>query len=167
MRHGLPQKRIESMRLARLSVTSVTSDAAAPEVARDPPFNNLAAGLALPTNTRSFSPLGALGILDRDEAWPGEEGAMQGGPDQGDQVVPEDHEEIRQEELLALEQEIDGLKAALGTRSVIGKALGIIIEREGVNETEAFEILKGMSQHSNVKLRDVAARLTEKAERDA
>jgi AmiR/NasT family two-component response regulator len=92
---------------------------------------------------------------------------MQGGSDQGDQVVPEDHEEIRQEELLALEQEIDGLKAALGTRSVIGKALGIIIEREGVNETEAFEILKGMSQHSNVKLRDVAARLTEKAERDA
>ena len=92
---------------------------------------------------------------------------MRGGPDQGDQVVPEDHEEIKQEELLALEQEIDGLKAALGTRSVIGKALGIIIEREGVNETEAFEILKGMSQHSNVKLRDVAARLTEKAERDA
>ena len=89
---------------------------------------------------------------------------MQGGPDQGDQRVPEDHEEIRREELLALEQEIDGLKAALGTRSVIGKAMGIIIEREGVNETEAFEILKAMSQHSNVKLRDVAARLTEKAQ---
>jgi len=86
---------------------------------------------------------------------------MVGGPDHGDQLVPEDHEEIKREELAALEQEIDGLKAALGTRSVIGKALGIIIERKGVNETEAFEILKGMSQDSNVKLRDVAARLTE------
>lgn len=89
---------------------------------------------------------------------------MQGGPNHGDSLVPEDHEEIKREELAALEQEIDGLKAALGTRSVIGKALGIIIEREGVNETEAFEILKGMSQHSNVKLRDVAARLTERAQ---
>jgi AmiR/NasT family two-component response regulator len=47
---------------------------------------------------------------------------------------------------------------------VIGKAIGIIIEREGVNETEAFEILKVLSQHSNVKLRDVAARLAKDAQ---
>ena len=78
--------------------------------------------------------------------------------------IPEDHDEIKQEELVALEAEVDGLKAALGSRTVIGKAIGIIIEREGVNETEAFEILKVMSQHSNVKLRDVAARLTKRAQ---
>ena len=83
---------------------------------------------------------------------------------QGDPLVPEDHDEIKREELEALEAEVDGLKAALGSRTVIGKAIGIIIEREGVNETEAFEILKVMSQHSNVKLRDVAARLTMKAQ---
>jgi AmiR/NasT family two-component response regulator len=89
---------------------------------------------------------------------------MQDVPSHGDPLVPEDHEEIKRDELLALEQEVDGLKAALGTRTVIGKAMGIIIEREGVNETEAFEILKNMSQHSNVKLRDVAARLAEGAQ---
>jgi len=85
-------------------------------------------------------------------------------PSHGDPLVPEDHDEIKRDELLALEQEVDGLKAALGTRTVIGKAIGIIIEREGVNETEAFEILKVMSQHSNVKLRDVAARLAKNAQ---
>ena len=89
---------------------------------------------------------------------------MEDVPSHGDPLVPEDHDEIKRDELLALEQEVDGLKAALGTRTVIGKAIGIIIEREGVNETEAFEILKVMSQHSNVKLRDVAARLAKNAQ---
>jgi len=85
-------------------------------------------------------------------------------PTHGDPVVPEDHDEIKRDELIALEKEVDGLKAALGTRTLIGKAMGVIIEREGVNETEAFEMLKTMSQHRNVKLRDVAARLAEKAQ---
>jgi len=89
---------------------------------------------------------------------------MQDVPSHGDPLVPEDHEEIKRDELLALEQEVDGLRSALGTRTVIGKAIGIIIEREGVNETEAFDILKVMSQHSNVKLRDVAARLAKDAQ---
>jgi AmiR/NasT family two-component response regulator len=76
-----------------------------------------------------------------------------------DPMVPEDHDEIKSEELVALEQAVDGLKVALGTRTIIGKALGVIMEREGVNETEAFEMLKRMSQHTNVKLRDVAVRV--------
>jgi AmiR/NasT family two-component response regulator len=82
----------------------------------------------------------------------------------GDPLVPEDHGEIKSEELLALEKEVDGLKTALGTRTLIGKAMGIIIEREGVNETEAFERLKVMSQHGNVKLRDVAVKLARDAQ---
>jgi AmiR/NasT family two-component response regulator len=89
---------------------------------------------------------------------------MQDVPTHGDPLVPEDHEEIKRDELLALEQEVDGLKTALGTRTVIGKAIGIVIEREGVNRMEAFEILEVMSQHSNVKLRDVAARLAKDAQ---
>jgi hypothetical protein len=32
----------------------------------------------------------------------------------GDPVVPEDHDEIKSEELAALQQEVDGLKVALG-----------------------------------------------------
>ena len=85
-------------------------------------------------------------------------------PTHNDPVVPEDHDEIKRDELDALEKEVDGLRTALGTRTLIGKAMGVIIEREGVNETEAFEILKTMSQHRNIKLRDVAARLAEEAQ---
>jgi AmiR/NasT family two-component response regulator len=85
-------------------------------------------------------------------------------PSQGDSLVPDDHDEIKNEEILALEQEVDGLKTALGTRTLIGKAIGIIIEREGLNETEAFERLKTLSQHSNVKLRDIAAGVAREAQ---
>ena len=85
-------------------------------------------------------------------------------PRHGDPLIPEDHEEIKNEELVALEKEVDGLKTALGTRTLIGKAMGILIEREGLNETEAFERLKTLSQHSNVKLRDVAAAVAREAQ---
>jgi ANTAR domain len=85
-------------------------------------------------------------------------------PSHHDPMLPEDHDAIKREELEALEREVNGLKTALGTRTIIGKAIGVIIEREGVNETEAFEMLKTMSQHTNVRLRDVAARLAEKAQ---
>jgi AmiR/NasT family two-component response regulator len=85
-------------------------------------------------------------------------------PTHDDPVLPEDHDEIKSDELAALEREVDGLKTALGARTLIGKAMGVIIEREGVNETEAFEMLKAISQHRNVKLRDVAARLAEEAQ---
>ena len=82
----------------------------------------------------------------------------------GDPLVPEEHDEIKREELLALEKQVDGLKAALGSRTLIGKAMGIIIERDGVNETEAFERLKTLSQHGNLKLRDVAVMLARDAQ---
>ncbi len=85
-------------------------------------------------------------------------------PTHHDPMLPEDHDAIKRDELEALEREVDGLKTALGTRTLIGKAMGVIIEREGVNETEAFEILKTMSQHTNVRLRDIAARLAEEAQ---
>jgi AmiR/NasT family two-component response regulator len=48
---------------------------------------------------------------------------------------------------------------------VIGIALGVIIERDHVTEPEAFQLLKRMSQHTNVKLRDVAAQMAEDAQR--
>lgn len=86
-------------------------------------------------------------------------------PTHGDAVIPEDFFEIRDERLDTLKREVDGLKVALASRTVIGIALGIIIEREHVTETEAFQILKRMSQHSNVKLRDIAAQLAKDAQR--
>ncbi|OBG89088.1 histidine kinase [Mycobacterium sp. E136] len=51
------------------------------------------------------------------------------------------------------------LQSAMATRDRIGQAKGIIMERYGVDEVRAFEMLKQLSQDSNVKLADVAQRV--------
>lgn len=51
---------------------------------------------------------------------------------------------------------VGGLLVALGTRKVIGQAIGITMERYGIDEQRAFEFLIRVSQSENVKLRDVA-----------
>ncbi|EST36927.1 hypothetical protein N566_15865 [Streptomycetaceae bacterium MP113-05] len=48
------------------------------------------------------------------------------------------------------------LATALESRSDIGEALGIVMERYKVSENEAFAVLRKSSQDHNVKLRDVA-----------
>ena len=48
------------------------------------------------------------------------------------------------------------LTMALETRDVIGQAKGILIERFGVGDEEAFQMLVRSSQETNVKLVDVA-----------
>jgi transcriptional regulator with GAF, ATPase, and Fis domain len=61
--------------------------------------------------------------------------------------------------------EITGLGTALETRTVIGKALGIVMERYQMNEERAFAFLSRASSHGNIKLRDVAQELVEAANR--
>ncbi len=52
-----------------------------------------------------------------------------------------------------------GLHTALDTRKLIGQAQGILMERHGLDEARAFEVLRRYSQDHNIKLRDVAAHL--------
>lgn len=51
------------------------------------------------------------------------------------------------------------LRAALKSREVIGQAQGRLMERYGLTAQEAFERLVKASQDTNIKLRDVAAKL--------
>lgn len=51
------------------------------------------------------------------------------------------------------------LAAAVETRTVIGQAVGIVMERYGLDESTAFGVLRRLSSHSNVKLRDVAGQV--------
>ena len=53
----------------------------------------------------------------------------------------------------------DQLQQAVETRETIGKAVGILMEREGINDEQAFAMLRTASQNSNLKLRDLAAEL--------
>jgi GAF domain-containing protein len=51
------------------------------------------------------------------------------------------------------------LAAALGSRSVIDQAIGILMGQQRCTAAEAFEILRQASQHRNRKLRELAAEL--------
>jgi GAF domain-containing protein len=63
--------------------------------------------------------------------------------------------------LMAAQQRAEQLQRALGTRSVIDQAVGIIRARSGVSAEEAFARLIKISQDDNVKLHVVAERLVE------
>jgi GAF domain-containing protein len=58
-------------------------------------------------------------------------------------------------------EEVHNLNAALRSRQQIGTAVGILIERYGLDEQGAFNFLARLSSHSNTKLRDIAARVVE------
>jgi GAF domain-containing protein len=87
----------------------------------------------------------------------------------GSDEVPE--EDVRLAELFAIHaavafgkaQTIDHLTKALESRKVIGQALGLVMAEYGIDEDAAFAFLRRASSHSNVKLRDVAARIVEDA----
>jgi len=51
------------------------------------------------------------------------------------------------------------LYSAVSTRDRIGQAKGIIMERFGVDDVRAFELLRKLSQESQMKLVDVAQRI--------
>jgi GAF domain-containing protein len=51
------------------------------------------------------------------------------------------------------------LAQAVDARKLIGQAMGILMERYGLSDDRAFEVLKRYSQDSNTKLRDVAQQL--------
>ena len=61
-------------------------------------------------------------------------------------------------------REIENLQQAMKTRQLIGRAVGIAMERYDLNEERAFAFLARVSQTRNVKLRAVAEELVAEAE---
>ena len=62
---------------------------------------------------------------------------------------------------LAGAQKQDHLVESVATRDLIGQAKGILMERHKLTASRAFQVLVRYSQHSNRKLRDVAAELAD------
>ena len=60
---------------------------------------------------------------------------------------------------LATAQNAANLQPAISTRTVIGRAEGILMERFDISPPEAFAILRRVSQDRNVKLNQVAEEL--------
>ena len=65
----------------------------------------------------------------------------------------------RHEELVALREEADSLAEALAARKAIERAKGLLMEREGLTEKEAFARLRKASQISGRPLKVVAEAL--------
>ena len=75
--------------------------------------------------------------------------------------------EDRDDASLSLDVElrrVDDLIAALVTRETIGQAEGILMERERITSSQAFDVLRRASQHLNIKLREVAMYVVETGE---
>lgn len=51
------------------------------------------------------------------------------------------------------------LRTALRTRSLVGRAQGLLMRDRGYDSDTAFQALKRASQNNNIKLRDIAAQL--------
>ncbi len=62
--------------------------------------------------------------------------------------------------IVASRQE-EQLKTALLSRDRIGQAKGIIMERYKVDDVQAFEMMRQLSQHSNTRLVDIAGQIIE------
>ena len=56
-------------------------------------------------------------------------------------------------------KEVDALHQALRTREVIGQAVGLLMQRYGLNPDGAFDFLVRTSAHSNTKVREIASRM--------
>lgn len=59
----------------------------------------------------------------------------------------------------AAAQQREGASRTVATRQLIGRAEGILMERHRVTAEQAFAMLVRVSQHRNLKLRDIAERL--------
>jgi len=69
--------------------------------------------------------------------------------------------EVVLESLDAAQGQVRHLLVALEHRTVIGQATGIVMERFGLTADEAFQALARLSQEQNVKLFELASRLTQ------
>jgi AmiR/NasT family two-component response regulator len=63
-----------------------------------------------------------------------------------------------------LELEIEHLRRALASRDVIGQAKGVLMERYKITADESFALLVDASQHDNVRVAELSARLAETGE---
>lgn len=58
-------------------------------------------------------------------------------------------------------ERIDQFRSALASRDTIGQAKGMLMERYNINAIEAFELLRTLSQNSNIRLAEIAHQLVE------
>ncbi|MEU3174264.1 ANTAR domain-containing protein [Streptomyces sp. NPDC007000] len=67
--------------------------------------------------------------------------------------MPTDGEADR---ILQLEEEVQQLKEAVVSHAVVDQAIGVVVVLGRVSPDQGWTVLREVSQHTNVKLRDIA-----------
>ncbi|MFC9931856.1 ANTAR domain-containing protein [Streptomyces sp. NPDC127190] len=60
------------------------------------------------------------------------------------------------DQLAALQQEVTQLRTAVVSHAVIDQAIGVVICVGGLRPEQGWDVLREVSQHTNIKLREVA-----------
>lgn len=60
------------------------------------------------------------------------------------------------DQVFRLQEEVRQLKEAVVSHAVVDQAIGVVIALGGVTPDEGWIVLKEVSQHTNIKLRNVA-----------
>ncbi|MET8637935.1 ANTAR domain-containing protein [Streptomyces sp. NPDC004096] len=60
------------------------------------------------------------------------------------------------ERIFQLEEEVDQLKEAVASHAVVDQAIGMLVALGHVSPDQGWEVLREVSQHANIKLRNVA-----------
>ncbi|MER6572932.1 ANTAR domain-containing protein [Streptomyces sp. NPDC001093] len=58
--------------------------------------------------------------------------------------------------LSALQAEVDQMKEAVVSHAVVDQAIGMVVALGRVTPDEGWEVLREVSQHTNIKLRNIA-----------
>ncbi|MER6076431.1 ANTAR domain-containing protein [Streptomyces sp. NPDC001817] len=58
--------------------------------------------------------------------------------------------------LAALEEEVAQLREAVVSHAVIDQAIGVVISVGGLKPEQGWDVLREVTQHTNIKLREVA-----------
>ena len=135
------------------SIEAASEESRWPEFCRHAVDNGFGSCLSFPLNNAGS--LGALNVYSKSERAFDETSRAVGEIFASQATVALRNASI----YVAARQLASQLTEAVQTRDLIGQAKGILMEREGVTDAEAFEMLRTISQNSNVKLRDVAQRL--------
>ena len=143
----------------RYEITDMAGETRWPRYTPSAADDGISSSLSLPLAARD-APIGALNLYSNRVGAFGNAGETA--------TVFAEHASVilaNAQEYTSTTQVNDQLKEALKTRELIGEAKGILMERERITEDEAFDMLRRISQHQNIKLKTIAQEVVDSVQR--
>ena len=70
--------------------------------------------------------------------------------------MPRDGRPSDDDQIFALQAEVDQLKEAVTSHAVVDQAIGMMVALGRIAPDQGWEVLKEVSQHTNIKLHNIA-----------